>query len=240
MKILMLSMWYADAGKHLADRAMHLLGKAGVTRWLWSVRPWRDCTEQMLDGVALFCGKNNREVVIYAEKGDQSRERIPRLSAIGDMMLSAIEDEDYVLWHESDLFTPPDVALRLADLGAAAAGGWPLLSHSTDQPHLGVRSPRRITLDESRFYDTWAYRSGGTRFSNNPPYHECYRPEPFRLDSVGSVVLIKGDYIRQGARMNGGGLVGLCEDIRRLGGEVMCDPRVPVVQPVELWTFHND
>jgi hypothetical protein len=57
---------------------------------------------------------------------------------------------------------------------------------------------------------------------------------------VGSVALIKADYIRRGARMNGGGMVGLCESIRGLGGEVWCDPRVPIVQPTELWTINND
>lgn len=240
MKILMISTWYADAAKHLADRAMHLLGKEGVTRWTWAVRPYRDCTEQMLDAVASFCGKEADQVTIYVESKHQLSDRIKRLSAIGDLMLSSVEDEDYVLWHESDLFSPPDIALRLAELGAAAAGGWPMLSHSPDHPLLGVRTPKRITIDNPIFYDTWGYRGDGQRFSNTPPYHKWYTPEPFALDSVGSVVLVKADYIRAGARMNGGGLVGLCESIRGMGGTVMCDPRLHVVQPVELWTLNND
>lgn len=240
MKILMLSMWYGDAAKHLADRAMHILSKVGVTRWVWSVRPASDCTHQMLDSVSSFVGKTADEVMIYLEGGRQAEERIARLSDAGDRLLSAVEDEDYVLWYESDLYSLPDVAVRLSELGAAAAGGWPMLSHDERFPSLGVRTPKRITLHESIFYDTWGYRHEGMRFKNRPPYSAGYRPEPFRLDSVGSVVLIKADYIRAGARMRGGGLVGLCESIREMGGEVWCDPRVPVVQPVELWTLNND
>jgi hypothetical protein len=53
-------------------------------------------------------------------------------------------------------------------------------------------------------------------------------------------VLVKASYIRHGARMNGRGIVGLCDAIREMGGDVMCDPAVPVVQPVELWTLNDD
>ena len=239
MKITMLSMWYGDASKHLADRALHLLGKEGITRWVWAVRPARDCTQDMLDVVADFAGKGD-EVSIYLEPEDQPDERIERLSKAGDVLLSTVEDEDYVLWHESDLFTLPGVAGALAASGAAACGGWPVLSHSPTHPTLGVRTPRRVTLNNSIFYDTWGYRSGGVRFSNNPPYHDCYQPTQFALDSVGSVVLVKASYIRHGARMNGRGIVGLCDAIREMGGDVMCDPAVPVVQPVELWTLNDD
>jgi hypothetical protein len=149
--------------------------------------------------------------------------------------LSAVQDDDdFVLWHESDLFTPSDLVQRLTALNVAVAGGWPLLSHEPSMT-LGPTTKKRIYLDEAIFYDTWGYRKNNVRFTNLAPYHDCYSPEPFQLDTVGSVVLVKADYIRRGARMNGKGLVGLCDNIREMGGEVWCDPRVPVVQPVELW-----
>lgn len=236
----MLSMWYGDAGKHLADRALHLFRKPGVTRWIFGVRPHRDCTEQFLDALADYAGRGD-EVVIYKEPNAQPAARIERLSLAGDRLLSAIGDEsDYVLWHESDLFTRDDLVPRLAETPAAAIGGWPVLSHDPENPELGVQTPKRMILDPPFFYDTWGYRAGETRFANLPPYHEVYRPEPFMLDTVGSVVLIEADYIRRGARMNGGGLVGLCDSIRHMGGQVWCDPRVPVVQPMELWQSNND
>lgn len=240
MNVTMISMWYGDAAKHLAERALHLLKKPGVDRWIFGVRPYRDCTEQFLDALATYAGKGD-EVVIYKEPEDQPAERIERLSLAGDRLLSLVgEDADYVLWHESDLFTPDSLVPRLLETPAGAIGGWPVLSHDPDRPELGVKTPKRMIFDPPFFYDTWGYRAGGKRFSNRPPFHEVYRPEPFRLDTVGSVVLVKAGYIRRGARMNGGGLVGLCESIRGMGGEVWCDPRVPVVQPAELWTLNHD
>lgn len=245
MSIVGISMWYADAGKHLADRAMHLFGKVGVDRWMFTVRPAKDCTQFFLSSLA---DDVEADVEIRLEPEEQPEDRLPRLSAAGDSILDYVRDtDDFILWHESDLFTPPDVALRLGGAGLkwsvspGAVGGWPWLSHCPTEPTLGVRTPKRMTLDPPFFYDTWGYRKDGVRFGNKPPYHECYRPdEPFRLDSVGSVVLIDASYIRRGARMNGNGLVGLCDSIRSLGGEVWCDPRVPVVQPLELWTINND
>lgn len=239
--ITMVSMFYGDASKHLADRVLHLLRKVGVSRWVWSVRPARDCTSTMLSALADYAGKTDEECVIFVEPDEQPDERIERLSVAGDRLLSmACEGADYILWHESDLFSPPDIAAMLAGTPAGAVGGWPVLSHCDDDRSLGVMTPRRVLLEESVFYDTWGYRVAGERFSNRPPHHDAYRPEPFRLDSVGSVVLIDANYIRRGARMNGGGLVGLCDSIRQMGGEVWCDPRVPVVQPVELWTLNDD
>lgn len=245
MSIVGISMWYQDAGKHLADRAMHLFAKKDVDRWMFTVRPGRDATQHMLSAMADYCGV---ECEIIIEPEEQLEDRLPRLSAAGDAILDHVRDTDtHVLWHESDLFTPPDVAVALgyADcLGAeaiGAVGGWPWLSHCPAHPELGIRTPKRMTLDPPIFYDTWGFRKDGVRFANKPPYHECYRQDgPFRLDSVGSVVLIDAAYIHKGARMNGNGLVGLCESIRSIGGEVWCDPSVPVVQPFELWTVNND
>lgn len=240
MNVTMLSMWYGDAGKHLADRALHLLAKPGVTRWIFSVRPYRDMTDIFLAAMADYAGRGD-DVVIYKEPDEQPEQRLERLSVAGDRLLSMVDDDaDYVLWHESDLFTPLDLVGLLAKSSGAAVGGWPVMSHSTSCPELGPVTPKRLFLNPPFFYDTWGYRAGGRRFGNQPPFHDVYREEPFRLDSVGSVVLIDADYIRRGARMNGGALVGLCESIREMGGEVWCDPRVPVVQPAELWAFNND
>jgi hypothetical protein len=240
MKTLLLSMFYADAGKHLADRASHLFAKQGVTRWIFSVRPHNDMTDYFLASMAEHAGKSEGEVLIYREGGEQPEDRLERLSLAGDRLLSCVEDEDYVLWHESDLFTLPDVAERLAAVGSGVAGGWPVLSHDQAHPELGVKTPKRMLIDPPIFYDTWGYRSGGTRFSNYEPFHECYQPGQFQLDSVGSVMLVQAEYIRRGARMNGNGCVGLCESVRNMGGQVWCDTTVPVVQPAELWKMNND
>lgn len=245
MSTVGISMWYADAGKHLADRALHLFRKVGVDRWIFSVRPYRDATQYFLSSLADYVGVDC-EIII--EPDEQLKDRLPRLSAAGDNALDHVRgSEAYVLWHESDLFTQDTVAVDLGNASLptagtpAAIGGWPMLSHHPDHQSLGIRTPKRMTCDPPFFYDTWGYRKDGVRFGNQPPHHECYRSDaPFQLDSVGSVVLIDAAYIHAGCRMNGNGLVGLCDSMRERNGEVWCDPRVPVVQPFELWTINND
>ena len=94
---------------------------------------------------------------------------------------------------------------------------------------------------EPFFYDTWGYRHDGQRFASVPPYSPCYRPdEPFRLDTVGSVALIDARYLQLGARMEHEGFVNLCGRVREQGGEIWCDPRITINQPLELWTFQDN
>lgn len=240
MSIICCSMWYADAGKHLVDRVLHLFSKEGVDRWMFSVRPSKDWTQHFLSQLAAMAGK---DCDVLLEDWTQPEARIERLSLAGDNLLqeAAETDCEYVLWHESDLFSPDDIVDRLKAVDGAAVGGWPVLSHCPSAPQLGIHTRKRLTLTESMFYDTWGYRKDGVRFDNKPPHHGCHLPgEPYQLDSVGSVVLLRADYLRRGARMNGNGLVGLCDSIRGMGGTVWCDPRVPVVQPLELWTMNDD
>ena len=115
MSIVGISMWYQDAGKHLADRALHLFQKVNVDRWMFTVRPGRDATPHMLSAMADYCGV---ECEIIVEPEEQLEDRLPRLSAAGDAILDHVRDTDtHVLWHESDLFTLPDVAVALGDAG---------------------------------------------------------------------------------------------------------------------------
>lgn len=243
MKTVCMSMWYGDAGKHLADRATHLLAKKGVDRWVWTCRPHNDMTVEMLKSVAV---RARKFVEIIVEEVAQSPDRLPRLSAAADNMLRSLTDkDDLVLFHESDLRTKDTVAIDLRSTmsrsAAAVVGGWPMLSHHPDHPDLALDVPEPTRLEEPFFYDTWGYRFNGSRFGNVPPYSSCYRPdEPFQLDSVGSVALIDVSYIRRGAAFGSYGFVELCERVRALGGTVWCDPLVPVVQPLELWRINHD
>lgn len=244
MSVVLLSMWYGDAGKHLADRALHILQKPGVDRWCFSVRPTNDCTQMGLGAISSLLGKDESTVRIHIEEHEQPGPRLERLSLAGDNLLDMVKDEDYVLWHESDLFTDDDLVSRLVDTmeryQASVVGGWPMLG-TREIGLKGIPQGLRMELGETIFYDIWGYRKDGVRFTNRKPHHECCdTTAPFYLDTVGSVVLLRGRYAREGARMNGGGLVGLCDAVRGMGGTVVCDPRVRVVQPVELWTFQFD
>lgn len=243
MKTVCMSMWFGDAGKHLADRAMHLLSKKGVDRWVWTCRPHNDMTIEMLKSVAV---RARRIVEIIVEEIAQPPERLPRLSAAADNMLRSLTSKDeLVLFHESDLRSKDtiveDLLATMQERDAAVVGGWPMLSHHQDHPELSLNVPEPTRLEIPFFYDTWGYRFDGKRFSNTLPYSPCYKPgEPFQLDSVGSVALIDASFLRRGAAFGGYGFVELCQRIRDLGGTVWCDPRVPVVQPLELWRINHD
>lgn len=241
MSCVLCSLWYADAGKHIAERALGLLGKVGVDRWIWSVRPHNDITQDILR----FIAQDDPRVEIFVEPEDQPEDRMVRLSRAGDRLLDMVKDEDFVAWHESDLLSYPtvivDLKRSLKESGADVIGAWTSLSHHDKHPALRLNSPVQCKLPVSIHYDTWALRKDGVRFTNNPPYHPCMEEATWpMLDSVGSVVLMNADYIRRGARMGAGALVGLCNEIRRLGGWITVDRDVPAVQPVETWKINND
>jgi hypothetical protein len=199
-------------------------------------------------------------VLIIVEPWTKPADRLLACSLVGDVAINAalMRGAERVLIHESDLISPEDVVPRLAavldaDPKRAVASGWPCLAsvgmdESLDLYEGAMRLGKHmhVMLGDDQaplplFYDTWGYRHEGVRFSSSPPYSPVYRPdEPFRLDTVGSVALINAEYLRLGARMENEGFVGLCDRIRQLGGEVWCDPRIVVNQPLELWTFQNN
>jgi hypothetical protein len=256
MTTIGISAWMGDVGKHFVRRTSHLLDKAGVSGWVWVVRPTNDATEKMLRYVIEH---SPVPVILVVEPWEKPADRLLACSLVGDVAINAalMHGAGRVLIHESDLISPPDVVQRLADVldgdeKRAVAGGWPCLAsvgmdRSLDLCEGALRLGEHLQLHLNGgpaplpfFYDTWGYRHEGVRFTSVPPYSPCYSTEPFRLDTVGSVALIKGEYLRCGARMENEGFVGLCDRIRQLGGEIWCDPRLIINQPIELWTFQNN
>jgi len=239
MKTVGIAMWKAAVSRHFQDRCDHLLEKTGVDQWVFVVRPTNDLTHQ---AIVAGAKASKGRVVAVVETWEMPEERMTSLSAAADAgVFAALKaGADRVFYHESDLRSPPDVVERLAETQAAIVGGWPVLpGHDADKSLL-IRHDAML-LDKSAFYDTWGYRAGGDRFLNQPPYHAVYAADrPFRLDSVGSVALIDAGYLRRGARFTPGAFVSLCEQVRELGGEVWCDPRVEIHQPLELWEFNHD
>lgn len=257
MKTLGIAAWKGDVGKHLLRRTSHLLDKQGVSGWIWIVRDVNDCTTKALGYVQ---DHSPVPVIVIIEPWEKPDDRILACSLVGDVAINAaiMRGAERVLIHESDLISPEDIVPRLAavldgDRRRAVAGGWPCLAsegmdESLDLCDGALRLGRQMKIDIGGqpahlplFYDTWGYRHDGQRFSSMPPYSPCYRPdEPFQLDTVGSVALIDAAYLRGGARMENEGFVGLCDRIRQMGGEVWCDPRIIVNQPLELWTFQTN
>lgn len=257
MKTIGVSAWMADCGKHFNERVEHLLGKPGVDAWVWIVRPTNDLTSKLLQVVA---ERSGGRVLVIEESWEKPADRILACSIVGDVAINAalMRGADRVLIHESDLISPHDLVERLSAVLDAAesnavCGGWPCLASvgMDDSLMLCPGAARlgenvEIQMDDKPahlplFYDTWGYRHEGQRFASVPPFAPCYTADqPFRLDTVGSVALIKSPWLHLGARMEDGGFVGLCEKIGLMGGSVWCDPRITINQPLELWTFQNN
>lgn len=237
MTTIGISMFRWDAGKHLVRRVSHLLAKQGVDRWIFMVRPEMDMTAAMLQTY------EGAKVSVIQEWWPAVEDRMIRLSVAADVALSAATDAgaDRILWHESDLISPPDVVALLARTEGTIVGGWPVLPGNETPAELMLHTGAGCLDTGEAFYDTWGYRHEGQRFTNLPPYSPIYKPdEPFQLESVGSVALIDASAIRRGARFSPGAFVNLCGTARAGGGTVWCDPRVKIVQPLELWVIHND
>jgi hypothetical protein len=81
------------------------------------------------------------------------------------------------------------------------------------------------------FYDTYAFRKDGVRFTKAPPYHtaldRCH-DGPIKIDSAGSVLFVRGDLARLARLSDGEAIVGFCKDIYQLGGSIWLDSALSV------------
>lgn len=88
--------------------------------------------------------------------------------------------------------------------------------------------------EQLRFYDIWAFRYQDCMFPAYPPawYSQRFGETPFEIDSAGSVILFRMSYIKEGARLSEEtAVVGMCEQIREMGGKIYCDPETHVIHP---------
>lgn len=228
--VLMYSKWRNDADKRLHERAQHLLAKTYPNLyWLWVEGDSDDGT--LIDLMDYADWENKRidwlcvDTDLTATTTDERLVRICTTDCEAlDRLAIVIENNDwptpdYILFHESDLETPPDIVERLLATGKPVVGGWPTLG------------------EHGLFYDTWAYRGlDGRKFTNNAPYHPDFRDEVFEVSSLGSVVLAPYQPFADGLRPSGfGALVEICGKLRALGYSCWVDPSIPVIQPRDLW-----
>lgn len=221
-KVVCMSMWMNDADRNLDDRMTHLLSKSGIDRYIWVIGDSSDGTELRLrEAAAMFPDIE----IIRNDTGMEATDpdtRLRKLSLTVNAGLAAIrEDDTHLLLHESDLISPHDVAERFVAADVDAIAGW-------------------VSLGENGiFYDTYAYRAHGVKFNNEPPYHVVYRPdELFEVESFGSCWMVRTELIR-GMQCERGGVIDICAEIRKRGGRLWVDPRIPIVQPVALWRSQN-
>lgn len=248
--VVMLSMWRNDAKRRLQERVTYLLSKTyPALRWVWIVGDSTDDTEARLRELATKHPAGGRVTIARRDTsiaGEDPESRIRRLSETANAWFDYVEEGDsYCLIHESDLVSSPDVVERLLATGKCPVAGWPVLEVN----------------NERLFYDTWAYRCWGWRFSNRAPYHPCYRPdELFEVDSVGSVWLFYAEDVRVSgpgsakdvalrpaqdvalrqaqdvARCIDRGALDLCAWMTAHGRSIWVDPTLTILQPTSLWT----
>jgi len=144
----------------------------------------------------------------------EAPERFEHLSRVGNTILENIpHDIDVVVYVESDLIWDADTILRLMEK----------LTREID-----IISP--LVFAGEAFYDIYAFRKGGKRFSPFPPYHPKLKGLT-EVDSVGSCLVMKGDVVRKVRIPPGQVLVGFCNAARKAGFRVWADPSEIVRHP---------
>ena len=148
-------------------------------------------------------------------------ERFRQMAYVGNCMLDNVPtDADAVVILDGDLIWDADTILalvgRLAEVPACA----PLV--------LCAGNPAGYAGDGPFFYDIWAFRRNGQKFSPLPPYHPDLGAGLLQLESAGGCLAIRGDLAREVRFGDADAIVGLCRDIYRRDGSVWVDPGLAV------------
>lgn len=209
----------------LAD-ALHARGDR--LSFLWGEGDSTDNTLAMLEGA----GYRIKSSVVDVTHGGQifgsvvREERFRQLGQVGRTLWAEIpEGADVVLYVESDLIWEPETALGLIDrVGPEVdAIAPPILLERQGWPRWS-------------WYDTYAFVCNGEHFTHRPPWHLALHPATeagpglLEMETVGSMLAVRGDYFRKAAQTYDERVImGLCEDIRKLGGRVWFDPTIKAV-----------
>lgn len=225
--IVVMSLWRNDADRNLRERALHLLSKSSAvhtTLYLWAIG---DCDDDTWDKLAEIVDEHqfSHDIILLGADtgivGEDVDTRRMRSSATATRMFEFLElyrdEAEYVLLHESDLQSPPNVIDLLLKGGRGnPCAGWPIIK----------------LANGPQFYDTWAYRyTAGDYFTAGAPQPQY----PFRVRGFGSVWaapahLVAGRVLKRFAIRE------LCEQWWEEGVPMFCDPRVIIEQPTALWS----
>lgn len=228
--VVMCSLWRNDENRQLVERVTHLLAKRETypnLRYVWVVGDSTDGTTEMLAAASAGYPVKIIDIGDTGIVGEDVPTRLRRLSETANEWWHWVDDADYVMVHESDIVTPPNVVNFLvahAQAGRCPIAGWPTLE---------------VRPGVTWFYDTFAYRKDGVRFSNQPPYHACYQPdEPFTVDSFGTMYLFHAEDVPL-VRFHDNAVLDLCQQLREQGRTLWVDPTLEVSQPRDLWTYYH-
>lgn len=163
--------------------------------------------------IDLIDASHGQRVFASTEESD----RMVALSKVGNCILSGVNQDDHVLVYvESDLIWDRMTMRALINLVLI-------------DPKLDVVAP--MPFAGAAFYDIWAFRKDGTRFSPFSPYHSKLRSVGMtEVDSVGSCLVMKADVARQ-VRMKDGAIVEWCDNARAAGFKIFCHRDYKVWHP---------
>ena len=147
----------------------------------------------------------------------ESWQRFKQLSHVGNVIWAAIpKDTDAVLYVESDLIWEPATLVNLLEALTIYPAVVPMI----------MDSPPAET-----FYDVWAFRRNGIRFTKRFPFHADFWPQSaLQLDSAGSCIAIRWK-LGQWLSFPEDCFVGFCRLLHEQGGELYLCPELAVYHP---------
>lgn len=131
--VVICSLWRNDCHRRLVDRVAHLLAKALAypsLRYIWVVGDSRDDTARALADLARDYRVTIIDIGDTGIEGDDHPSRLRRLGETANEWWHWCENAEYVMVHESDIVSPPNVVNQLvahAGRGRCPIAGWPVL-----------------------------------------------------------------------------------------------------------------
>lgn len=228
-QVVMLSLWRNDEERRIGERMRHLTSKTyPALRWIWVCGDSDDATGEILREYAAEMQYEDKDIAVIEHHtpwthGAGMAHRLKRISAsVTEGLHTVRKSDEYVIVHESDLVSPPDLVERFL-----LTGKCPIAAVTWLPQEGGSRY----------FYDIWAFERHGARFANVPPYHACWKPDQlFEVDSVGSCWMMPAQPIRDyGICCHIEATREICKKLRRRGHTFWVDPTIEVIQPRDLW-----
>lgn len=145
--------------------------------------------------------------------------RMRALSDVGQSIFDEVTEEDDVLVYvESDLIWSVEVIGTLIDCAVKEDHGYHIFSP--------------FIFAGSAFYDVWAFRKDGRRFSPFYPYYPAMQMSGlFEVDSVGSCLIMKSEIARSVPDMKENALVEWCKNAKEQGYKIAVAPGYHIYHP---------
>lgn len=146
-------------------------------------------------------------------------DRFRLLAQVGNQLLGCIPpNADVVGIVESDLIWQAETILQLLE----------------DLEHVDAVAPMVMdAIPADSFYDVFAFRRNGARFTKTPPFHPDLQPgsDLLEIDSAGSVLFLDADLARKARFTYDSAIVGFCKGIREQGASICVNTQTAVQHP---------